>query len=187
MKRSANLKLTLMAAAMPAVLVGCEPAPPTGAVVTSVQNCVASANMTLEQCQAAETEALTKHGEVAPRFESAAECDQQFGNCTAVQDNGQNRWIPPMSGFLIGYALGGGFDRNRGNYGYAGGAPLYREYRTGDYVKPSGSVAANRPGTVTGARGSTATPARAITVSRSGFGSRSAARSSFGGGRGFGG
>ncbi|MDQ3205224.1 MAG: DUF1190 domain-containing protein [Pseudomonadota bacterium] len=187
MKRSANLKLTLMAAAMPAALVGCEPPQPTGAVVTSVENCVATASMTLEQCQAARVEAETKHAQVAPRFESAAECNQQFGECTAVQENGQNRWIPPMGGFLIGYALAGGLDRNRGAYGYAGGAPLYREYRTGDYVKPSGDVAANRPGTVTGARGSTATPARAITVSRSGFGSRSAARSSFGGGRGYGG
>ncbi|MDQ3288347.1 MAG: DUF1190 domain-containing protein [Pseudomonadota bacterium] len=178
MKRSANLKLTLMAAAIPAALVGCEPAPPTGAVVTSVENCVATASMTLEQCQAAREEAQAKHDQVAPRFESAAECKEQFGDCTPVQHYGENRWIPPMGGFLIGYAMGGGF---------GGGAPLYREYRTGDYVKPSGDIAANRPGKVTGARGSTATPARAITVSRSGFGSRSAARSSFGGGRGYGG
>lgn len=184
MKRSTNLKLTLMAAAVPAALAGCEPPPPTGAVVTSVENCVATASMTLEQCQAARSEALAKHSQVAPRFQSAAECDQQFGNCTPVQENGQSFYIPPMTGFLIGYALGGGFNRG---YGYGGGAPLYREYRTGDYIKPSGDVAANRPGTVTGARGNTATPARAITVSRSGFGSRSAARSSFGGGRGFGG
>ncbi|HEY5612514.1 MAG TPA: DUF1190 domain-containing protein, partial [Lysobacter sp.] len=55
---------------------------------------------------------------------------------------------------------------------------------SGGYYKPGGDYVGDRVGTVTGKRGSTALPARAMTVSRSGFGSSASARGGFGGGRG---
>ena len=202
MKRSTNLKLTLMAAAIPAALTGCDPGPATGAVLASASECASHQEVPREQCETAYAQALSQHEQVAPRFESSSDCNEQFGNCSAISDDrGGVNWIPPMGGFLLGYAMAGGFDANRSRdcnrnpgqpacrngYVVTGWSPLYREYRSGDYYKPNGDLASSRAGTVRGSAGYTTAPTRAITVSRSGFGSSSAARSSFGGGRGFGG
>ena len=190
MKRSTNLRLTLMAAAIPVALAGCEPAPPTGQVLGSVSDCDYQTDVDPQQCRAEYDKAKAEHERVAPRFDSNAACNDQFGNCTPVtNERGQTSWMPPMTGFLLGY-MAGDLMKPRGGGGYyrvGGSSPLYRDYRSGDYLKPSGDVASDRPGKVTGKAGNTTPPARAITVSRSGFGSSSAARSSFGGGRGFGG
>lgn len=182
MKRSRNLRLTLMAVAVPAGLLGCEPQQPTGVVLNSIEDCRGQ-QVEIAQCEAAYSEARAKHAAVAPRFDDRVQCTQEFGNCEVVQEEGRTSYVPPMGGFLLGYALGGGF--NSGGFrGVAGGAPLYRDYR-GGYLNAGGDAVSRQPGTVTGRRGSIATPARAITVSRSGFGSSSAARGSFGS-RGYG-
>lgn len=188
MKRSSNLKLTIMALSLPAALLGCDEGPPTGTVLSSVYDCANAEGISLDECKSAHEQALIQHERVAPRFENATECNQQFGNCTGVEEEGRTHWVPPMTGFLIGYAVAGGFNSPRrdeqggsGPHSISGVSPLYRDYRSGDYLKPSGDVAGNRTGNVTGARGNATTPARAITVSRSGFGSSSGARHSFGG------
>ena len=184
MKRSRNLRLTLMAIAVPAGLVACDVGEPTGVVLNSIADCRAQ-QVDVAQCEAAYNEAVAEHQRVAPRFDDAVQCQQDFGQCEAVQEEGRTSYVPPMGGFLLGYALAGGFSNNSGMRGVSGGVPLYRDYR-GGYINPNGDMVSRQPGTVTGKRGSIATPARAITVSRSGFGSSSAARSSFGS-RGFGG
>ena len=189
MKRSRNLRLSLMAVALPAGLVACDGGEPTGAVLNTVADCRApqadGQQLDVAQCEAAYQQAVAEHRRVAPRFDNAVQCDQDFGKCEAVQEEGRTSYVPPMGGFLLGYALAGGFGNNSGGRGIAGGAPLYRDYR-GQYLNPNGNPVSRQPGTVTGKRGSIATPARAISVSRSGFGSSSAARSSFGS-RGYGG
>ncbi|MCD0279077.1 DUF1190 domain-containing protein [Xanthomonas melonis] len=189
MKRSRNLKLTLMAALPAALATGCGSEQETGVVLQSASDCyqIKQEQGSIEQCLKAYDEASTKHQQSAPRFSTRYECDEQFGSCTAIQNQGQQSWIPPMGGFLLGYALGnmsGG-----GGYRYGGAIPLYRDYRSGGFYKPNGDLASNRIGTVRGRSGAIDMPTRAITVSRSGFGSSAAARSSFGsGGRsGFGG
>jgi len=178
MKRSRNIRLTLMAVALPAALAACESGEPTGVVLNSIADCRAQ-QVEVAQCEAAYNKAVADHQRVAPRFDNAVQCQQDFGQCEAVQEEGRTSYIPPMGGFLLGYALGGGFNSNSGMRGVAGGVPLYRDYR-GGYINPNGDNVSRQPGTVTGKRGSIATPARAITVSRSGFGSSSAARGSFG-------
>lgn len=183
MKRSSNLRLTLMAVAVPAGLAACGSGEPTGVVLDSIEDCRAQ-QVDVAQCEAAYNNARAEHARVAPRFDDRVQCSEDFGQCEAVQENGHTSFIPPMGGFLLGYALGGGFSNN-GYRGVAGGMPLYRDYR-GRYINPNGDMVSRGPGTVTGKRGAIAPPARAITVSRSGFGSSSAARSSFGS-RSFGG
>ncbi|CAD7715088.1 hypothetical protein LMG31884_14570 [Xanthomonas hydrangeae] len=183
MKRSRNLKLTLMAALPAALVTSCGSEPETGVVLQSASDCyqIKQEQSDIQQCLKAYDEAVTKHQQAAPRFNTRYECDEQFGSCTAVQTaQGQQSWIPPMGGFLLGYALGnmtGG-----GGYRYGGSIPLYRDYRSGGYYKPNGDLASNRVGTVRGRSGAIDMPSRAITVSRSGFGSSAAARSSFGSG-----
>ncbi len=177
MKRSTNLRLTLMAVVVPASLVGCDPAAPTGVVLDSIEDC-SGQQLELAQCQAAYNDARAKHAAVAPRFDDRVQCSEEFGNCEVVQEEGRTAYVPPMGGFLLGYALAGGFN-NAGNRGVAGGAPLYRDAR-GGYLNAYGDTVSRQRGMVTGPRGNIATPARAVTVSRSGFGSRAAARGSFG-------
>lgn len=176
MKRSRNLRLTLMAVALPAALAACESGEPTGVVLNSIADC-RSQQVEVAQCEAAYNKAVADHQRVAPRFEDPVQCQQDFGQCETVQEEGRTSYIPPMGGFLLGYVLGGGL--NNGMRGVSGGVPLYRDYR-GGYLNPNGDMVSRQPGNVTGKRGSIATPARAITVSRAGFGSSSAARGSFG-------
>jgi uncharacterized protein YgiB involved in biofilm formation len=208
MKRSSHLRLTLMAAAMPVALAGCDQGPPTGEVLSSVDDCSRVSDVSPQECKAAYDAALAQHQNVAPRFESYTDCNDQFGSCTEVtNDRGQTNWIPPMTGFLLGYAVSSALNSNSGyagrdcarypdqpgcagnsgGYRIIGSSPLYRDYRSGDYLKPNGDFASSRTGKVTGGYGRTSAPARAITVSRAGFGSSSSARSSFGGGGRFGG
>ncbi|KAB7763771.1 DUF1190 domain-containing protein [Xanthomonas maliensis] len=191
MKRSRNLKLTLMAAVPAALLTGCGSEPETGVVLQSASDCyqLKQEQGSIEQCLKAYDEATAKHRQSAPRFGSRYECDAQFGSCTEVDEQGQHSWIPPMGGFLLGYALGNMTSGGSYGYRYGGAIPLYRDYRSGGFYKPNGDLASDRIGTVRGRSGAIDMPTRAITVSRSGFGSSAAARSSFGGGRssGFGG
>jgi len=198
MKRSRNLQLTLMAA-LPAALAGCDSSPPTGVVLSSASDCyqLKDERATTQQCLAAYDEARREHEKLAPRFDTRYQCDEQFGSCTSVTgSDGRSSWVPPMGGFLLGYAIaslnGNRVDCarfpdlsscRRGGY-VTGGLPLYRDYRGGDYYRPDGGVVSDRTGTVRGRSGSVVAPTRAITVSRAGFGSSAAARSTFSGSRG---
>lgn len=188
MKRSRNLRLVLMASAVPVALAGCEQEP-TGTVLASLEQCRSQNELSLDECEAAYRTALAEHERLAPRFDSQAQCNEQFGGCTPNTYNGQTSFIPPMAGFLIGYALADlDVDRKkRRYYGIGGVSPLYRDYRSRDFLRPGGQVVSDRYGTVRGKYGNTALPTRAITVSRAGFGSSASARGGFGSSRGFGG
>ncbi|WP_262223892.1 DUF1190 domain-containing protein [Stenotrophomonas maltophilia] len=220
MKRSTNLRLTIMAAAIPVALTACDPPPTTGQVVASVAECDKVTDVSPAECRAQFNKALEEHKKIAPRFESASDCSSQFGACTAVHNNGQTSYIPPMTGFLLGYVasdlLNSGSrsssyrdssayrsssssrrdcDRNpdmqgcrSNNGGYrtvAHSTPLYRDYNTGEYRRPSGDPVRTNTGSgrTWDSDAAKPPPARAVSVSRSGFGSASAARSSFSSGR----
>jgi uncharacterized protein YgiB involved in biofilm formation len=175
LKRSRNLKLVLMAATVPVVLAACE-SEPTGAVVQSVEQCSQTAGISVEQCQQAYDRAVAGHAVAAPRFESQADCNAEFQDCTPVQEQGRTVYTPPMSGFLVGYLVGSALSGPR-QVGAAG--PLYRNQR-GEYLNTRADRVARAPGPVTGRKGAVPPPTRAITVSRQGFGSTAAARSAFG-------
>lgn len=184
MKRSRNLRLVLMAASVPVVLAGCE-SEPTGQVLRSVEQCRTQDEVSIEQCEQAYLAARAEHERLAPRFESRVECDQQFENCVAIEEDGRTVYHPPMGGFLMGYLVGSALSP-RGYYPVGAASPLYRDYR-GGYYKPGGGYVGDRIGSVSGSKGKVALPARAVTVSRSGFGSSASARGGFGSSRGFGG
>ncbi len=187
-KRSQNLKLVLMIATAPIALAGCE-SEPTGQVLSSVEDCKIQQEVSVEQCTAGYRTALAEHQRLAPRFENQADCSAQFDGCTPLEgstgQNQQQSYAPPMSGFLLGYVLAS--TMRGGGYGVGGASPLYRDYRSGGYLKPGGDLVSKSPGQVTGRRGNTTLPARAMTVSRAGFGSSASARGGFGSSRGYGG
>lgn len=151
----------------------------TGTVVTSASDCAAVSQVSLADCQAAYARALEDHHRLAPRFDSGWQCDQQFGTCQQDPANAAY-WMPAMAGVLVGYRRRDDDGAYAGGYRPTGALPLYRE-RDGGFLNPNGGYVRNGAGRVTGAAGNTAPPARAITISRSGFGSSASARSSFGG------
>lgn len=183
MKRSSHLRLSLMTLAVPVALGGCESAE-TGRVLASAADCATTPiRVPVEQCLAAYDTALAEHARVAPRFESARDCQEQFGACTTMNDAAGSFFIPAMGGFLLGYAATRDDDRGASGgylYRYGGAAPLYVD-RKGRYYTAAGDRLRRGDGAVKGRKGVPSTPARAVTVSRSGFGSTASARSSFGG------
>ena len=106
-KRSSNLRLTLMVAAAPAVLLlsGCEEPANTGLVLQTESQCDYQTDVPKDECHAAYQKALADHQRVAPQFADRAQCNDQFGGCTEVRDaQGTSSWVAPMTGFLLGYA-----------------------------------------------------------------------------------
>lgn len=185
MKRSRVLRLALMGSA-PFVLSACSDEPEQALVYNNVQECEAQALLTPEQCKTEFEKAVNNHLQAAPRYAQQAACEADFGNGACQNLNSGGNWfIPAMAGFMIGQAL----DRDRhysgSSFYYGGGGrsqPLYRSrddwhsWRTANNArigKYSGKVWVDPNDTK---------PAMSPrTMSRGGFGSRAAARSSWGG------
>ena len=72
MKRSQNLRLVLMAAAMPMALVACK-REPTGQVLTSADQCNTQTEVSADQCKLAYEAAVAEHQKLAPRFDDAVQ------------------------------------------------------------------------------------------------------------------
>jgi len=130
------------------------PAEETGAVLLSRGDCATIGNVSQAECEAGYDQAVADHQRLAPRFDSLAQCQEQFGACYADPANALY-WIPPFGGVLLGYRqrdddAGGG---QGGGYRYTGTLPLYRE-RGGDFLNPRGTTSAPAPA------GSPARPAR---------------------------
>jgi len=182
MKRSRMLYLGVLGTV--GALSGCTEEQPA-MVFNSLDECKASAITTPAVCQEGYDQALKNHGTTAPRFTSIADCEQDFGpgKCQALTHSGSDTgsfFVPAFTGFMVARLLQ---NQNSGQYysssGYWG-QPLYRTrndsfgtWRTSDNATISGTGRVSVPSEV-------AHPAtRAVTMSRSGFGSVSSARSSF--------
>jgi len=192
MKRSRALTLVLMAPA-PLLVAGCDNAPDEQVrkgFYTDVAACIADGNAA-DVCQRAHDGAEKANATNAPKFKTREECIAEFGDLCRERTNEAGFWSPLMTGFLISQLLGSG------RPSYLDAYPIYR-LRNGQYAqyddRGTGSYGGggyyggySSTGGSTG--GATArsyspvniTPNRAVTVSRSGFGSVAAARSGWGG------
>lgn len=205
MKRSNTLRLTLMASALPLALTACdnpsingqaalaemerqnelariERAAQASAAATPAVDCSSAELMQTKACKAELERLLTE----SPRFGTRDECLMATGNdCQQVHLDGQSAWIGPLVGFASGMILaeaideiGDAFERKR-RYG----SPYRERHRSGSYPS-SGSrypATTSRSSYPTASAPPPPPPTRAITQSRSGFGSTASARSSFGG------
>lgn len=177
MKRSPHLRLALMASVLPAALTACDNPAITGtggqpdwqsADLASV-DCSTADRMQTDACNAKLEQLL----DTSRRFGSQQDCEAANTECAQVNENGSSPWIGPVGGFVGGMLLSQALNDMSGrryNAGYRGG------YRTGNSPATTGRT--NYP---TAGAPPPPPPARAITQSRSGFGSSSAARGSFGG------
>ena len=189
MKRSRNIQLALMST-VPLFLTACDPpySTPSPLIYQTVQQCIDDGKVGVEACRQEYDKALERHAREAPRFAILDDCIAKYGSdqCRDVRTaDGQHWFMPALAGYMIGSMIQRHRDEDRRDYSYgyssgwgSGGHPLYRErgdraaWRTGE-----GSAV----GYGSGARGPSAAPTTADTLSRGGFGRASAARASWGG------
>jgi uncharacterized protein YgiB involved in biofilm formation len=174
MKRSRQLAL-LAVAQTPLLVVGCSDTPQEvtkQGFYTSVEACEHDGN-SAELCQRASQSAASAGTNGAPRYRSKADCIAEYGDLSAEREHEGGIWMPLMTGFMISQMLAPGRAPM-----YLDSNPIYRT-RGGQYTEMyrDGGVG----NAATRMRPVEVAPNRAITVSRSGFGSTSAARSGWGG------
>lgn len=154
-------------------------------IVSSVDECVSTTSLNLEECEVAYKNALTEAEKTGPKYKSVNACESEFGSGQCVQSQNQSIFMPLMAGFMINELL---FNRDRRSYGgYYN--PVYRYNRPYSSYHNTMMMA---DGTSIGKYGKSsynvsksATKQKPIvsrTVSRGGFGSVASAKSSWGGG-----
>lgn len=167
-KRSRTARLVLMGVA-PLALAACDQGQ-EALVYPSVDACIAGNVVSADDCRASYDAAQTANASSAPRYANRADCVADFGaeQCGTASSGGF--FSPLMTGFLLARALDGGRYASQ---------PLYRP-RSGDWNTGGGYNVGRQTGAVVVDKAATK-PQRAITQSRAGFGSRAAARGSWGG------
>jgi uncharacterized protein YgiB involved in biofilm formation len=172
MKRSRTARLVLMGLA-PVALVSCGETAQEAFVFESVEQCLASEQMTATECQAAQATAQKEAVDNSPRYANRADCVADFGEqqC-ATQPHSSGFFMPLMTGFLLARALD-----NRSLAPQS--QPLYRP-RGGEWTTAGGYNVGRQTGAVRVPPAATQ-PQRAVTQSRAGFGTRAATRGTVGG------
>lgn len=169
MKRSRTARLVLMGLS-PLALTACEGGQ-EALIYQTVGECTAGGVLSESECQAAFDKSQAQAQVDSPKYRNRPDCIADFGEAQCgTTPHSQGYFMPFMTGFLIARAFDGG--------GYSG-QPLYRP-RTGEWTTNGGYTVGRNTGKVIVDPAATK-PQRAITQSRAGFGSRAAARGSWGG------
>ena len=135
-----------------------------------------------QECQAAYEQALEKAADTAPKYQNRRDCENEFGNntCTNYRASSSGSiFMPMMAGFMFSRAL----DRNRYDNAPVFTSSNYRSPFYGDWVSSDGyRYGSNRKSSVTvGNKAFNPKPKVTRTMSRGGFGSTVAAKSSWSG------
>lgn len=155
-------------------------------VFTDVEQCTAE-NPDLEQeCRAAYEEALAKAEKTAPKYRSMRDCESDFGSHTCINtqsSQSSNIFMPAMAGFMFARAIDNNRYANRYENNPVFTSNAYRSPLYGHWVSSDGyRYGSNRTRKVTVDSGAfKPKPKVTRTMSRGGFGSTVAAKSSWGG------
>lgn len=180
MKRSRFLKLAVLGAA-PMLLAGCEEERPA-IVYESVEACISAAQIPEQTCREDYARAEVQHAATAPRYYSSRDCEADFGagQCAQSRQSG-GLFMPFMTGYMIASLMQGGGNNWYSSPGSHSSQPLYRTNGSSTWRTADNTQIGNRSG-ATNVPASSAKPAtRAVTMSRSGFGSSASARGGWGG------
>lgn len=170
MKRSKTAALLLMSAA-PLLLTACDSeSPAREGLYTSVEACVAQTNDS-NTCQLAYAKAEQETATTAPRFANREECEASYGTekCAERSDGASHSFFGPM---MTGFFLSQMLSRNGAPMNGFKSGPAFRD-STGGWQRPATGGAAGgvyRGSARTAMVPISATPNRAVTSSRSGFG-----------------
>jgi len=174
MKRSRTAALLLMGTA-PLLLTACDSENVAReGLYTSVEACVAQTNDS-HTCKQAFAKAEQEAVATAPRFADRESCEASYGkeNCTERRDNQHHSFFGPlMTGFFLSQMMRNGVAAN----GFTSG-PAFRD-GNGNWQRPAAGAAGGvyRGGARTAMVPVNATPNRAVTTSRSGFGNSGSSR-----------
>lgn len=175
MKRSRTAALLLMSAS-PLLLTACDRSESASreGLYTSVEACVAQTNDS-STCRQAFASAQQEAVATAPRFANREECEASYGKeqCAARSDGtNQSFFGPLMTGFFLSQMM----SRNGAAMNGFNSAPAFRD-RHGGWQRPAtGAGGVYRGGVGTAMVPVNATPNRAVTSSRAGFGTSGSRR-----------
>ncbi|WP_257282965.1 DUF1190 domain-containing protein [Endozoicomonas sp. SESOKO1] len=178
MKRSKKLQLAIMGTA-PFVLSGCTDSSREALVYKDVASCISDGVISDSVCRYEYNKAWQNHLMMAPKYNAASDCQQDFGS--TCQQLASGEYIPTMEGFMLAAEPGS----SRSSFTVI---PLYLGsggyFRTGNYDRigssyQQGKVVVDKKATVKPFM--TKPSIKSTTMKRGGFGSRSAARGSWGG------
>ena len=170
MKSRRSLATVLMMSVSLVALTACEEPKVDAAVYKSLEQCKRDPLNTSDQCESSFKEATSQHAAVAPKYDTAEDCQADFGSgkCEVAPyrtSSGGSVFMPLMAGYMMGSLLGG--------RGSMMSQPLYRSAQSPNSFR----TAENRNvGSKTGrtkvASSATSRPTfKSSTRSRGGFGS----------------
>ncbi len=169
MKRNNTIAAALLMGVSVIALSACEEQKVDAAVFTGVQQCIDDRGVPKDQCEQSYQEARAQHAAVAPKYNSQADCQADFGAGQCEQApyrsrSGGSIFMPLMMGYMMGSMLGG-----RRSFR---SQPLYRSasspktYRTADNRNVGSAT-----GRTQVARSATSRPSvKSSTIRRGGFG-----------------
>lgn len=154
-------------------LSACEEPKVEAAVFESLQQCIDEPSLSREQCEQSYGEASSRHVAVAPKYNSEADCQADFGAGKCEQapyrtTSGGSIFMPLMMGYMMGSFIGGRSS--------VISQPLYRSadnpkaYRTADNRKVGSATGRTQVAKSAASRPSV----KSRTLSRGGFGARGA-------------
>lgn len=174
MKRSKTAALLLMSTA-PLLLSACDRSESASreGLYTSVEACVAQTNDSAT-CKQAFAKAQQDAVATAPRFANREECEAKYGKDKCAERNdgsNQSFFGPLMTGFFLSQMLRNGSPMSGFN-----SAPAFRDSNGGWQQPAPGNAGVYRNGAGGAMVPVNATADRAVTTSRSGFGSSGTSR-----------
>ena len=184
MRKQPLLTISKLAAAVGGALAlsGCGSNSTDAKIYASVKDCRADRPDEAGVCETAYKQALAESERTAPKYRSGNDCSAEFGECVVRPDGHGGSWfMPALAGFMVGNMLDNsrrytpvytGYGRMYGGY-YGADGTRYGDYSHRTRVKKvKVSSDAFKP-----------KPKVTRTISRGGFGSKAAAKSSWGGSR----
>ncbi len=184
MRKRPLLSISKLAAAVGGAiaLTGCGGNETDAKIYASIQDCKADIPSETGVCEAAYEQALAESERASPKYRSANDCAAEFGNCEVRHGSNGNSWfMPALGGFMLGQMLDG---RRHSAPVYTGYGNLYGGYYGADGSRYGDFSRNTRVKSVkVDPKAFKPKPRVVRTISRGGFGSKAAAKSSWGGSR----
>ncbi|MGL4544156.1 MAG: DUF1190 family protein [Plesiomonas sp.] len=166
------------------VLAGCgEEAQPqiSAEVFKNLSDCINQNPELAAECQSAYQNALAEAAKTAPKYNSAADCNAEFGAGQCIQSPGTNWFMPMMAGYMFGKMMNSGRPSYSNVPVFTPKNPNNRNY--GSWTTADGysyGKAGSNSRVVLDNNALKSKPATTRTISRGGFGSTVEAKSNWG-------